>query len=110
VGIETEGDRVLSREEVVELADAVATSSGIATGIGTNRYGAQLLVEAGTRDEAVEKARAEFARAVAQAGLPAYPIIRIEAMGEDEDGDGSVGEGSVREGSVGDDQDGDSGG
>jgi len=115
VGIETEGDRVLSREEVVELADAVATSSGIATGIGTNRYGAQLLVEAGTRDEAVGKARAEFARAVAQAGLPAYPIVRVEAMGEDEDGEGSVGEesvgeGSVGEGSVGDDEDGDSGG
>jgi hypothetical protein len=84
VGIEAEGDRVLSREEVVELADAVAASSGIATGIGTNRYGAQLLVEAGTRDEAIEKARAEFARAVAQAGLPEYPIVRVEAMGEDE--------------------------
>ena len=83
VGIETEGDRVLSREEVVELADAVAPSSGIATGIGTNRYGAQLLIEAGTRDEAIEKARAEFARAVAQAGLPEYPIVRVEAVGED---------------------------
>jgi hypothetical protein len=94
VGIETEGDRVLSREEVVELADAVATSSGIATGIGTNRYGAQLLVEAGTRDEAVEKAKAEFARAVAMAGLPVYPIVRVEAVGEDEDedGEGSAGE------------------
>ena len=85
VGIETEGDRVLSREEVVELADAVATSSGIATGIGTNRYGAQLLVDASTRDEAIEKARAEFARAVATAGLPVYPIVRVEAVGEDED-------------------------
>ena len=79
VGIEAEGDRVLSREEVVELADAVAASSGIATGIGTNRYGAQLLIEAGTRDEAIEKARAEFARAVARAGLPTYPIVRVEA-------------------------------
>jgi hypothetical protein len=85
VGIETEGDRVLSREEVVELADAVATSSGIATGIGTNRYGARLLVDAGTRDEAIEKARAEFARAVATAGLPAYPITRVEAVGEHEE-------------------------
>ena len=37
VGIEAEGDRVLSREEVVELADAVAANSGIATGIGTRR-------------------------------------------------------------------------
>lgn len=85
VGIETQGDRVLSREEIVELADAVAASSGIATGIGTNRYGAQLLVEAGTRDEAIEKARAEFARAVATAGLPVYPVVRVEAMGEDEE-------------------------
>jgi hypothetical protein len=87
VGIETEGDRVLSREEVVELADAVAANSGIATGIGTNRYGAQLLVEAGTRDEAIEKATAEFGRAVATAGLPVYPIVRVEAVGEDEEGD-----------------------
>jgi hypothetical protein len=96
VGIETEGDRVLSREEVVELADAVAISSGIATGIGTNRYGAQLLVDASTRDEAIEKARAEFARAVATAGLPVYPIVRVEAVGEDEDAEdygGAEGEG-----------------
>ena len=85
VGIETEGDRVLTREEVVELADAVAASSGIATGIGTNRYGAQLLVDAGTRDEAVEKATAEFTRAVAQAGLPVYQIVRIEVTGENEE-------------------------
>ena len=92
---------MLSREEIVELADAVAASSGIATGIGTNRYGAQLLVEAGTRDEAIEKARAEFARAVAQAGLPVYPIVRVEAVGEDEDGgDGS---GSVHSGGEGED-------
>jgi hypothetical protein len=85
VGIETQGDRVLSREEVVELADAVAASSGIATGIGTNRYGAQLLVQAGTRGEAIEKATGEFARAVARAGLPVYPIVRVEAVGEHEE-------------------------
>jgi len=84
VGIETQGDRLLSREEIVELADAVAASSGIATGIGTNRYGAQLLVDAGTRDEAIEKATAEFTGAVARAGLPVYPIVRVEAVGEHE--------------------------
>jgi hypothetical protein len=93
VGIETQGDRVLSREEIVELADAVAASSGIATGIGTNRYGAQLLVEAGTRDEAIEKARAEFARAVVTAGLPVYPVVRVEVLGEDEDAEGYGGNG-----------------
>ena len=85
VGIETQGDRVLTREEVVELADAVATSSGIATGIGTNRYGAQLVVQAATREEAIEKATGEFARAVAKAGLPVYPIVRVEAVSEDQD-------------------------
>jgi hypothetical protein len=85
VGIETEGDRVLSREEVVDLADAVATNSGIATGIGTNRYGAQLLVQAASRDEAITKATEEFARAVATAGLPVYPIVRVQAVSEDED-------------------------
>ena len=85
VGIETEGDRMLEREEVVELADAVAPSGGIATGIGTNRYGAQLTVQAGDRDEAVEKATGEFGRAVAKAGLPVFPIVRIEAVNEEED-------------------------
>ena len=88
VGIETQGDRVLSREEVVELADAVATNSGIATGIGTNRYGAQLVVQAATRDEAIEKATAEFAQAVAKTGLPVYPIVRVEAVSEDQDSGG----------------------
>jgi hypothetical protein len=87
VGIEAEGDRVLSRAEVVELADAVAASNGIATGIGTNRYGAQLIVLAGTREEAIEKATGEFAQAAAKAGLPVSPIVRLEAVSEeDEDG------------------------
>jgi pyruvoyl-dependent arginine decarboxylase (PvlArgDC) len=85
VGIEAEGDRVLTREQVVELADAVATSGGIATGIGTNRYGAQLIVEAATREEAIGKATDEFARAVAKAGLPAAPVVRTETISEDED-------------------------
>jgi hypothetical protein len=85
VGIEAEGDRALSREEIVELADAVAASAGIATGIGTNRYGAQLIVQADTHDEAVEKATGEFTVAVAKAGLPAYPVVRVEAVNEEED-------------------------
>ncbi|MDX6392683.1 MAG: hypothetical protein QOJ73_3746 [Streptosporangiaceae bacterium] len=85
VGIEAEGDRVLSREEIVELADAVAASAGIATGIGTNRYGAQLIVQADTHDEAVEKATGEFTAAAAKAGLPAYPVVRVEAVNEEED-------------------------
>jgi hypothetical protein len=85
VGIEAEGDRVLTREEVVELADAVAASGGIASGIGTRRYGAQLIVEAASREAAIEKATGEFTRAAAQAGLPAAPVVRTEAIGEDEE-------------------------
>jgi len=88
VGIEAEGDRVLSREEVVELADAVAASAGIATGIGTTRYGAQLIVQAGSREEAMEKGTAQFVQAAASAGLPAAPVVRVEAVSEEEDEDG----------------------
>ena len=85
VGVEAETDRVVTREQVVELADAVAASGGIATGIGTNRYGAQLIVEAGSREEAIAKASQEFTRAAAEAGLPAGPVARTEAISEDED-------------------------
>jgi uncharacterized SAM-binding protein YcdF (DUF218 family) len=81
VGIEVEGDHVLTREEVVELADAVAATDGIATGIGTSRYGAQLVVDAASR----EKATGEFWRAVRKARLKPGPIVRSEAVSEDED-------------------------
>jgi hypothetical protein len=85
VGVEAESDRVATREEIVELADAVAASGGIATGIGTNRYGAQLIVEAESREEAIAKASGEFTRAAAKAGLPPAPVARTEAISEDED-------------------------
>jgi hypothetical protein len=85
VGIEAEGGRVLSREEIVELADAVAASNGIATGIGSTRYGARLLVQAPSREEAIAKATAEFTAAAAAAGLPAAPVVRAEAVSEEED-------------------------
>lgn len=85
VGIEAEGDRVVQLEQVVELADAVAASGGIATGVGSTRYGAQIVVEAESRDEALEKGRAEFAAAVRTAGLPVYPVVREEVVSEEED-------------------------
>jgi hypothetical protein len=85
VGIEAAGDRILTREEIVELADAIADSGGIATGIGTNRYGARLVVEAASRDEAIGKATEKFAAAAAAAGLPAAPVVRTEAASEQED-------------------------
>jgi hypothetical protein len=85
VGIEAEGMRVFTREEVVELADAIAGSNGIATGIGTNRYGAQLLIEADTRDDAIRKATEVFRIAATTAGLPAAPVVRAEAISDGEE-------------------------
>ena len=85
VGLQAEGDRVLSREEVVELADAVAACNGIATGIGTTRYGARLIVDAITREEAIAKATEVFVAAASAAGLPAAPVVRSEAISEDEE-------------------------
>jgi hypothetical protein len=85
VGIEAQGDRVLSREQIVELADAVAACNGIASGIGSDRYGAQLIVDAVSRDEAIGKATKVFAAAAAAAGLPPAPVVRAEAISEDED-------------------------
>jgi hypothetical protein len=87
VGIEAEGDRILTREEVVELADAIAGSHGIATGIGTSRYGAQLVVEAESRDDAIEAATQRFLAAAATAGLPSAPVVRTEAISEAEEED-----------------------
>jgi hypothetical protein len=87
VGIEAEGQRILSREDIVELADAVAGSNGIATGIGTNRYGAQLMVEADTREDAIARGTQAFLEAATAAGLPAAPVVRTEAVSEAEDED-----------------------
>jgi hypothetical protein len=85
VGLEVEGEDVLTREQVVELADAVAAADGIATGIGTTRYGAQLVVEADSREEAIQRATEEFWRAVREARLRPAPIARAEAISEDEE-------------------------
>jgi hypothetical protein len=85
VSVQASGDRELSREEIVELADAVAPAAGVASGIGQTAYGAQLLVEAETREDAIERGAAVFTAAVATAGLPSWPISAIRARSEDED-------------------------
>lgn len=85
VSIVADGDREMTTDEIVELADAVAASNGIASGIGTTSYGAQLVVDAGSSDEAAELAIVEFAQAAARAGLPAWPVSRVETIGEDDD-------------------------
>ena len=85
VGIQARTDHRLTREEVVELADAVAAHDGIATGIGTDRYGAQLVVAAPGRDEAIAAALEAFAQARSAAGLPDGEVLRVEAISEDDD-------------------------
>jgi hypothetical protein len=85
VAVVADGDRLVEREEVVELADAVAASGGIASGIGTTSYGAQLMVEADTSAEAIALATAEFLAAAVRAGLPPWPVSSTSAISEEED-------------------------
>lgn len=76
---------MIELEEVVDLADAVATHDGIASGMGTSSYGAQIVVEAVNDEEAVERALSVFSKAVARAGLPKWPIVSIETIAEEEE-------------------------
>lgn len=85
VSIKAEGDRPMELKEIVELADAVARHEGVASGVGAMSYGAQIVVEAETSDEAVELAIPLFNDAVATAGIPAWPVSKAEVIGEDED-------------------------
>lgn len=87
VALQAEGDREIQLEEVVELADAVAAHEGVASGMGTQSYGAQVVVEAESSDLAVERALAVFSEAAAQAGLPEWPVVNVETQGEEEEMD-----------------------
>lgn len=84
VALQAEGDREVKLEEVVELADAVAPHGGVASGMGTHSYGAQVVVDADNSDDAIEKGLALFTAAAAQAGLPTWPVVNVEAEGEEE--------------------------
>ncbi|HEX2054338.1 MAG TPA: hypothetical protein VHJ78_11520 [Actinomycetota bacterium] len=85
VGMRCEGDKVMSADEIVELADAVAIHSGIATGVGQEGYGAQIVVDAENSREAEAMAKEHFRVAVQQAGLPAWPISQVETLSEEDD-------------------------
>jgi hypothetical protein len=85
VSLVAEGDRLIELEEVVELADAVAPSNGVATGMGTASYGARIEVEADDSDRAVEIAMEVFLDAARRAGLPPWPVTRAETMGDDDE-------------------------
>ncbi len=83
ISVRADGDRPLEREEIVELADAVAEFEGIASGIGTFSYAAQIVVEAPDADTAVDRAIDVFTRAAARAGLPPWPVAWAESVSEE---------------------------
>ena len=83
ISLRADGDRVLEREEIVELADAVSTWQGIASGIGTTSFSVQIVVEAPNSDEAVDLAIDVFTTAAERAGLPAWPIAWAESISDD---------------------------
>jgi len=82
VSIVAEGDREITLDEVVELADAVATLRGVASGAGSYSYGAQIVVDAPNSDEAVDLAIPLFIDAARRAGLPEWPVTRAETISE----------------------------
>lgn len=84
VSIKAEGDRPMELDEIVALADAVAPLDGVASGVGAMAYGAQIVVEADSADEAVERALPLFADAAAKAQAPPWPVTTAEVIGDDE--------------------------
>lgn len=85
VSVRAEGDRPMELDEIVALADAVAPLDGVATGAGAMSYGAQIVVEAESADEAVDRALPLFAAAVETAGVPQWPVTTAEVIGDEED-------------------------
>lgn len=85
VSIVAEGDREIGLDEIVELADAVAGLNGVASGVGSMSYGAQIVVEAESSDDAVDLAIPLFLDAARRAGLPEWPVTRAETISEIDD-------------------------
>ena len=85
VTLQALGDRVMTPDEIVELADAVAAANGVASGIGTESYGAQVVVEADDKGTAIELGTTLFRAAAATAGLPTWPLGAVDAVSELDD-------------------------
>ena len=85
VSLVCEGDREVTLDEIVELADAVAGLNGIASGMGTMSYGVQIMVDAENSADAVEEGRKLFESAIRQTNLPFWPVTNAHAMSEDDD-------------------------
>lgn len=85
VSLVAHGDRDMTLDEIVELADAVAPLNGIASGMGTPSYGAQIMVEAESAVDAVNEGRKAFEAAVAKTSLPKWEVTDADTMSEDQD-------------------------
>ncbi|BBF99118.1 MULTISPECIES: hypothetical protein [Pseudonocardia] len=85
VSIRTQGDRTITHDEVLRLADAVAAHRGVASGIGTPGYGAQIVVTADDEEQALRRGREVFAEVVERAGLPAFEVVGVDAVSEEDD-------------------------
>jgi hypothetical protein len=84
VVLEAVGDREVTLEEVVELADALARHGGVASGFGTMSYAARILVEAESRELAAEAGATTLAAAALAAGLPAWPVTVLDVLSPDD--------------------------
>jgi hypothetical protein len=85
VAVQTEGDQVMSQKQIVELADTVAKHDGVASGIGQTAYGAKIIVNANSKDEAEAVAKQQFTDAAKEANMPDWPIVKVESISEEEE-------------------------
>jgi hypothetical protein len=84
VVLEAVGDREVTLEEVVELADAVARYGGVASGVGTTSYAARILVDAESREQAGEVGATTLTELARSAGLPSWPVTVLDVVSPDD--------------------------
>jgi hypothetical protein len=90
VHAEAVGDEQYDENLLEDLLDNLLEHDGVVTGTpeepidGRARYGAGFSVQAADAVEAVARAREVFERAARSAGLPRWPLARVEAQTERE--------------------------
>jgi hypothetical protein len=87
VRIETRGDddAPVTAAAVGRFVDDLALHAGVVTGgPGYDTWSAMISVTAFGAEDAVSAAAAIVAGAAAAAGLPGWPVVRVEAIAEDE--------------------------
>lgn len=86
VFVETHGEdpQLVTEYALEDFVSTLVAHSGVVTGgSGHPTWGARVSVEATSAIEAVAEAAALVVRAAAAVGLPAWPLIRAEAVRED---------------------------